>query len=107
MVRRVAILSNNITHQVKLSFSKSKMVVSATNFDVGGEAQDELSIDYKGDNIDIGYNANYIIEILKNVDTPQLVMELSGPTSAGIIKAVSYEENEDYLFLVMPLRLTE
>ncbi|MCP4631361.1 MAG: DNA polymerase III subunit beta [candidate division Zixibacteria bacterium] len=107
LVRRVAILSNNITHQVKLSFTKSRMVISATNFDVGGEAQDELAIDYKGDDIEIGYNANYIIEILKNVDTPQLVMELSGPTAAGIIKAVSYEENEDYLFLVMPLRLTE
>ncbi|MBD3170602.1 MAG: DNA polymerase III subunit beta [candidate division Zixibacteria bacterium] len=107
LIRRVSILSNNITHQVKLGFSPSKITVSATNFDVGGEGHDEIQADYDGEELEIGYNANYLLEIVKQVDTPQAVVEFTGPTTAGVVKAVSYEDNEDYLYLVMPLRLTD
>lgn len=107
IIRRVAILSNSITHQVKLGFTKNKVTISATNYDIGGEAQDELALDYIGTELEIGYNANYLIDILKHVDTPQVAMELSGPTSAGVVKPISYNENEEYLFLIMPLRLTD
>jgi len=107
LLRRVAIVSNNITHQVKLGFSPNSLSVSAANFDVGAEGHDELGVEYNGTDLEIGYNSNYIMEIVKQVDTPRVLLEFTNATSAAVVKAESYEENEDYLFLIMPLRLVD
>jgi DNA polymerase-3 subunit beta len=106
-VRRVAILSNSLTHQVKFTLKPGELELLATNFDFGGEAKETLKINYDVDTMEIGYNANYIIDILKQTDGAEVVFELNTPTSAAIIKSAEKQDNESYFFLVMPLRLLE
>ncbi len=106
LIRQSSILASNITHQIKLSFSSLGTVkISATNFDIGTQAEDEMDVDYKGDDLEIAYNSNYLLDILKHIDTDKALMELSSSEKAGVVRAVSYAENEDYLYLIMPLRL--
>ena len=106
-VRRVAILSNSLTHQVKFSLKTDELELLATNFDFGGEAKEKLTVGYKFEDMEIGYNANYVLEILKHVDGEEGVFELNTPTTAAIVKSAKKEENEEYFFLVMPLRLLD
>ncbi len=104
-VRRVSILSNSLTHQVKFSLSENKLLLSATNVDLGGEAREELACEYKDEKMELGYNANYIEEILRQTDGEEVVFELSSPVSAGIV--YSADRTDDYLCLIMPLRLAD
>jgi DNA polymerase-3 subunit beta len=106
-VRRVAILSNSLTHQVKFSIKPDELELLATNFDFGGEAKETLKVSYGNESMDIGYNANYVIDILKQIDGSEVIFELNTPTTAAIVKAAEKEENENYFFLVMPLRLLD
>jgi DNA polymerase III subunit beta len=106
-VKRVAILSNSLTHQVKFSLKTDELELLATNFDFGGEAKENLKIVYGADNMEIGYNANYVIDILKQADGNEVVFELNTATTAAIIKSTQKEEDESYFFLVMPLRLLD
>jgi DNA polymerase-3 subunit beta len=104
-VRRVAILSNSLTHQVKFSITKNTLQLSATNIDLGGEAVEKLPCQYDGEDIEIGYNAAYIIDILKQLEGDEVKFSLSTAVAAAVITSVS--ESSDYVCLVMPLRLAE
>ncbi|UCE65986.1 MAG: DNA polymerase III subunit beta [Candidatus Zixiibacteriota bacterium] len=106
-VRRVAILSNTLTHQVKFSLKMDELELSATNFDLGGEARENLKVEYKNEEMEIGYNSNYIIDILKHVEGDEVSFELNTPTTAAIIKSFTSTKDEEYFFLVMPLRLLD
>jgi DNA polymerase-3 subunit beta len=104
-VRRVAILSNALTHQVKFSISKNTLQLSATNVDFGGEAVEKLPCQYDGEDIEIGYNAAYVLDILKQLECDEVRFSLSTAVSAAIITTM--EPSSDYLCLVMPLRLAD
>jgi DNA polymerase-3 subunit beta len=106
-VRRVAILSNSLTHQVKFSLKENNLELSATNFDFGGEAKETLKVSYTAEPMDIGYNAMYILDVLKQIDGSEAKFELDSPTSAVVIRPEKGKENESSLFLVMPLRLLD
>ena len=103
--RRVSTLSNSLTHQVKFDMSPGHVQLYASDRDLGGEAKDDLKAEYSGEDMQIGYNAHYIIEILKNIDSEEVSFELSSSVSACLIKPSAGKE--DYLCLIMPLRLTE
>ena len=105
--RRVSVLSNSLTHQIRLSFSPGWMEITTTNLDIGGEARDSAEIRYEGDPLTIGVNASFLLEILRRIDSDEIVMELESPTSACIIKPVGVNEGEEQLYLIMPLRLNE
>ncbi len=106
-VRRVAILSNSLTHQVKFAIKENLLELSATNFDFGGEAKESMKVSYSADPMDIGYNAMYILDVLKQIDSEEARFELDTPTSAAVIKPTKTVENESSFFLVMPLRLLD
>jgi len=112
-VKRVAILSNTLTHQVKLGLKKGKgkeggnIELSSVNFDLGGEAQESIPCEYVGEDMEVGYNANYMLDILKQMEGDKVTLELSNPVSAGIIYSTPQPEGEEYLCLLMPLRLVE
>jgi len=106
-LRRVAILSNSLTHQVKFSLRMDELELTATNFDFGGEAKEKLAVSYKNEDLEIGYNANYVLDILKQVDGDEAIFELNTSTTAAIVKSSKKEDNEDHFFLVMPLRLLD
>ena len=105
-VRRVSILSNSLTHQVRFGLKNNTLTISTTNADVGGEGRESLPCDYTGDAIELGYNANYIADVLSKVDGDEVIFELSSAVAAGIVYSPSVPK-EDFLCLVMPLRLAE
>ncbi len=106
-VRRMAILANTLTHQVKFCLKKDSLELSSANFDLGGEAKESLPCDYVGEPMEIGYNASYVLDVLKQMDGDEVVFELASSISAGKIYSPEKEEGEDYLCLLMPLRLAE
>jgi DNA polymerase-3 subunit beta len=106
-VRRVAVLSNSLTHQVKFALSTDKLELSAANQDIGGEAKESLPCQYQGEDLEIGYNANYVLDMLKNYEDGDVVFELATSVSAGIVRSAKESKDEDYVCLIMPLRLAE
>jgi DNA polymerase-3 subunit beta len=105
-LKRVAILADTITHQVKLSFSPGKAVIDVSVAGVGG-GQETLDAEYQGEALDVGFNAHYILDILRSVSSETVVFSLNTPVSAALVTPGVAEEGEDLLCLVMPLRLPE
>jgi DNA polymerase-3 subunit beta len=105
-VKRVSILSNQLTHQVKFALGGGSLTLSTTNADVGGEGKESLECDYSGDSIELGYNATYINDILNKIESEEVVFELSTSVSAGIVYSPEISK-DDFLCLVMPLRLAD
>ncbi|MFH2035777.1 MAG: DNA polymerase III subunit beta [Candidatus Zixiibacteriota bacterium] len=105
-VRRVSILSNSLTHQVKFGIKNNSVTVSTTNADVGGEGRESISCDYSGDALELGYNANYITDVLNKMEGDDVIFELTNQVSAGIIYSTEKSKDE-FLCLIMPLRLAE
>jgi len=105
-VRRVSILSNSLTHQVRFNLKNNSLTISTTNADVGGEAKENLACDFTGEGIELGYNANYITDILGKIDGDEVIFELSNAVSAGVVYSPDIPK-ENFLCLVMPLRLAE
>ena len=105
-VRRVSILSNSLTHQVRFSIKNNQVKISTTNADVGGEGKETLNCDYVGDAIDLGYNANYIVDILNKIDGDEVIFELSNAVSAGVLYSPDIPKDV-FLCLIMPLRLAD
>jgi DNA polymerase-3 subunit beta len=79
--------------------------VTVEDIEQGNEGQETVPCTYVGEPMDIGYNASYVLDVLKQVDTPEVAFELGTPTSAGIVKPTEQEKDEDLLMLIMPVRL--
>ncbi|MCB9246554.1 MAG: DNA polymerase III subunit beta [Flavobacteriales bacterium] len=104
-VRRINIFSNKSTHQIRLKISGSEMSISAEDYDMSNEATERLSCEYTGEDIEIGFNARLLIEMLSGMYSDQVQFELSTPNRAGIMVPTENEENEDLLMLIMPMML--
>jgi DNA polymerase-3 subunit beta len=105
-VRRVSTLSNALTHQVKFTMKENTVTLSTTNADVGGEGKEVLECEYSGEPMELGYNANYINDILTKIDGEEAIFELSTPVAAGVVYG-PVTPKQDFLCLIMPLRLAE
>ncbi|MBZ0267539.1 DNA polymerase III subunit beta [bacterium] len=105
-LRRVALLSDNLTHQVRVAVKPDTMTLSARTQDIG-EAQEEMEVQYGGDEIVMGFNAQYLGELLRNISTEDVLMSLSSPLNAGLVEPVEQGEGHNYLCLIMPLRLVD
>ena len=104
-LRRIAIYANKTTHQVRLKVTGSELMISAEDLDFSNEANERLSCEHDGEDIEIGFNAKFLIEMLNNLDTDELSLKLSAPNRAGIILPKEKDDNEDILMLVMPVML--
>jgi DNA polymerase-3 subunit beta len=104
-LRRINVFSNKSTNQVALSISGSELQLSAQDVDFSFEGNERMNCQYDGENLQIAFNARFLIEMLGAADTNEIVIELSTPTKAGIIKPTEQAENEELLMLVMPLML--
>jgi DNA polymerase-3 subunit beta len=104
-LRRISIYSNRTTHQVRLKMTLNELVVSAEDLDYSNEANERLLCEYNGDEMEIGFNAKFLIEVLGNLTSKTITFELSAPNRAGLIIPLDQEENEDILMLVMPVML--
>ncbi len=106
-VRRVSVLSNTITHQVKISLSPGIMELMTKNEDIGGESRETIDIRYEGEPMNAGYNAAFLSEIIRRTETNELLMEMESSTTACIIKPVDIKDTDENIYLIMPLRLSE
>ncbi len=107
-IRRVSFFANQSTNQIKLSITGQELSLSAEDLDFTNEAHERLNCSYEGSNLDIGFNSKFLIEMLNNIDTEQVTMELSTPGRAGILLPyVEGESDEEILMLVMPIMLND
>ncbi len=106
-VRRSSIFANQHTHQVRWQLAPNNLTLLAEDMESGGNSRETIPVDYAGDALDIGYNANYILEILRHVDTEQALFKLRDAGSAAIIEPLPQPEGLHYMMLLMPIRLNE
>ena len=104
-LRRISVFSNKSTNQVALTITGSELQLAAQDVDFSFEGNERMNCQYDGEDLQIAFNAKFLIEMLGAADTEEVTIELSTPTKAGIIKPTEKEENEELLMLVMPLML--
>jgi DNA polymerase-3 subunit beta len=104
-LRRIAIFSNKSTNQVVLTITGNLLQLAAQDIDYSFEGNEKMPCSYDGEDMAIAFNAKFLIEMLNATDTEEVVLELSGPTKAGILKPSEQGENEDLLMLAMPLMI--
>jgi DNA polymerase-3 subunit beta len=104
-LKRTAIYSNRTTHQIKLSIAGSELHISAEDFDFSNEANERLHCAYEGDDLEIGFNAKFLIEMLNNLPVEEVEMHFSTPSKAVLILPKEKEQDEDILLLIMPVIL--
>jgi DNA polymerase-3 subunit beta len=105
-VKRISIFANKTTHQIRLKIAGSELVISAEDIDLSNEGTERLNCVYEGEDIEIGFNARLLVEMLSNIDAEEVKLELSTPNRAGILLPSENEENEDLLMLLMPMMLS-
>ncbi len=103
-IRRMAVVASDQTHRVRLSFEEGVLRFRVQTPDLG-EAEDELALDYQGETLEIGFNAIYLLEILRYMTGDDVRITFSAPERAATFAPASGEPN--YLCLVMPLRLLD
>ena len=83
------------------------MVVSAQDIDFSTSAEEKIMCSFEGSELNIGFKATYLIEILSNINSEEVILELADPSRAGLIVPSENEENEDLLMLLMPMMLND
>src|SRR5690606_9476675 len=104
-LRRVSIFANKSTHQVRLKISGSELHISSEDLDFSNEAHERLSCQFEGDDMEIGFNAKFLIEMLSNLTSDEVIIKLSTPARAGLVVPAVSGEDDDILVLVMPVML--
>ncbi len=104
-LKRIAIYANKTTHQVRLKITGSELMISSEDLDFSNEANERLVCEHDGQDIEIGFNAKFLIEMLSNISSEQITFKLSAPNRAGLIEPSNKNENENILMLVMPVML--
>ncbi len=105
-VRRVAIFSNKTTHQIRLKIAGAELNISAEDIDYSNKAEERLTCDYQGDDIQIGFNSRFLSEMLTNLTSDEIQLEMSMPNRAGILTPIDgLDEGETVTMLVMPVML--
>ncbi|MDD2985262.1 DNA polymerase III subunit beta [Flavobacterium sp.] len=105
-VRRVAIFSNKTTHQIRLKIAGTELNISAEDVDYSNKAEERLTCDYQGDDLQIGFNSRFLTEMLNNLQSDEIQLEMSLPNRAGILTPVDgLDEGEIVTMLVMPVML--
>ena len=107
-LRRVSIFASEATRQVRLSISKDQMTISAEDLEFSNNAKETMPCQYEGDPMDIGFNAKFLTEMISNLDSEQVMLEMSHPSRAGIIFPYGDDaegKQDDILMLVMPVML--
>lgn len=105
-LKRMSVVASDQTHRIRMSFNAGMLKFSVSTPDLG-EAQDELPVRYTGDQLDIGFNAAYLLEILRYLPTDEIRMTFKAPERAATIEPEGWSDPAKYLCLLMPLRLVD
>ena len=108
-VRRVSIFSNKTTHQVRLKITGSELNIFAEDIDFNNKADERLSCDYHGEDIQIGFNSRFLVEMLSNISSDEISFSFSSPNKAGIIQPIVDKGtiDEETIMLIMPVMLNQ
>ncbi len=105
-VRRVSIFSSKTTHQIRLKMAGTELNISAEDLDYSNKAEERLVCEYQGDDMQIGFNSRFLTEMLNNLSSNEVLIEMSLPNRAGILTPIDgVEEGEFITMLVMPVML--
>lgn len=105
-IRRVSIFANKTTHQARLKLNGSELSISAEDLDFANEANERLTCSYAGEDMEIGFNSRFLLDMLGNIATDNIHLDLSAPNRAGILLPADNDNaDEDILMLVMPVML--
>jgi DNA polymerase III subunit beta len=102
-IRRVSLLSSERSRSLKISLASGRLDLAASSPDVG-EARESVATEYKGDTVDIAFNAQYLLDFLSAVGTPSVTLHLKNADSQGLLRPAG-ESETDYRYIVMPMRL--
>ncbi|MEN8187214.1 MAG: DNA polymerase III subunit beta [Bacteroidota bacterium] len=105
-VRRVSIFSSKSTHQIRLKMAGTELKISAEDLDFSNKADERLQCSYEGDDMQIGFNSRFLLEMLNNLESTDVLLEMSLPNRAGILTPIDgLEEGENITMLVMPVMI--
>lgn len=103
-LRRVAVFSNQASNLIKLQLKGNQVIVSAQDIDFSISAYERLNAQYEGEDLEIGFKSVFLLDILANLSSQEVIVELSDPSRAGLILPSETEtENEDIIMLLMPM----
>ena len=106
-LKRVSVFSNQASNLIKLQLSDNSIVVTAQDIDFSTAAEETIACEYAGSAMSIGFKSSFLIDILNNIPSTDISLELSDPSRAGLILPAENEENEDLLMLLMPMMLND
>ena len=105
-VKRVSIFSNKTTYQIRLNIAGTALQISAEDFDYSNSAEERIDCEYQGEDIKIGFNSRFLIEMLNGLDCNTVKLSMSLPNRAGLLTPLdNTEEGESITMLVMPVML--
>ncbi|WP_448519501.1 DNA polymerase III subunit beta [Rhodoflexus sp.] len=104
-LKRIAIYANKSTNQIRLKINADSLEVHAEDIDFSNEGEEKLACVYEGEEMEIGFNAKFLIEGLSNLNSKKVIFKMSEPNRAGLLTPEATDENEDILMLIMPVML--
>jgi DNA polymerase-3 subunit beta len=104
-VKRVGLYSSSMTNQIRLDITGDTVTISAEDVERSSEAEETIRCDYDSEDMEIGFNSEYLTEVLSNVTSDEVEFKLSSPNRAGIVLPQEQAEGEEILMLIMPVML--
>lgn len=107
-IRRVSIFGSKSTHQIRFKLSGKELVLTAEDIDFASEAKERLTCSYEGDDMEIGFNSRFMLDMLQTLDPETIIIEMSAPNRAGILLSDREDTDpEEILMLIMPVMITQ
>ncbi|MCR5180740.1 MAG: DNA polymerase III subunit beta [Bacteroidaceae bacterium] len=106
-LKRVLVFCDQSTAQVKMAFSTDKLIVSGRDMSYATSAEESLACEYSSPNMNIGFKGTLLLDILGNIDSTEVMIQLADPGRAGLIIPAEQKENEEILMLLMPMMLND
>ena len=105
-IKRVAVCSNPTTNLIRMDIANNKVNLTAQDIDFSVSANETISCSYEGTPVTIGFKSTFLVEILSNIETPTVIVELADSTRAGVFKPVyDDKQSSESLMLLMPMMI--
>jgi DNA polymerase-3 subunit beta len=104
-INRISIFASKTTHQVRLKITGNDLTVSAEDIEMANEATEKINCEYDGEDMEIGFNARFLKEMLSTMDGENVQLKMSQPNRAGLLVPAENEKNEEITMLIMPMML--
>ena len=106
-LKRVSVFSSQASSLIKLRLQENQLVLSGQDIDFSTSAEESINCSYAGSPMSIGFKATFLIDILNNISSQEVVLELADPSRAGVIVPIEQNDGEDFLTLLMPMMLND